>query len=61
MKDRQGSHEWNDQDETDFIQILERELDKVVVFQESKVQLQLAHWRRPSLITDTWCGCGPDK
>ncbi len=37
MKDRQGSHEWNDQDEREFLAALQHELDKVVKFQESKV------------------------
>ncbi|GAA6031847.1 hypothetical protein JCM8097_002018 [Rhodosporidiobolus ruineniae] len=37
MKDRQATHHWNDADEADFIKALESELDKVVRFQEGKI------------------------
>ncbi|GAA5907874.1 hypothetical protein JCM6882_004579 [Rhodosporidiobolus microsporus] len=37
MKDRQAKHQWDDADEADFIRALESELDKVVKFQEGKI------------------------
>ncbi|GAA6007208.1 hypothetical protein JCM10207_001546 [Rhodosporidiobolus poonsookiae] len=37
MKDRQAKHQWDDADEADFIKALESELDKVVKFQEGKI------------------------
>ncbi|GAA5876812.1 hypothetical protein JCM8547_003172 [Rhodosporidiobolus lusitaniae] len=37
MKDRQATHQWDDADEADFIKALESELDKVVRFQEGKL------------------------
>ncbi|GAA5972247.1 hypothetical protein JCM8115_006540 [Rhodotorula mucilaginosa] len=37
IKDRQAKHQWDDADEADFIRALESELDKVVKFQENKI------------------------
>lgn len=37
MKERQARHQWDDADEADFVKALEKELDKIVRFQENKI------------------------